>query len=321
MPTGYPQPAAYLAWSTTAGGSNNSYLAFDVVTSEEIDEGTTITEHPVEVGPDVADHVRIALIKVTLKVRSTNEPIPMMATPVVPTSGTLWGSGTSEGVLMPVVVDITGPGAGAVVSSITIPTWVNNITARALLATAAGAIGGIAGGQTGGAIGALAGGLLGGLLFAPKEEDVTFSPSLPGSPVLSSYSATGTVWQWPAGTDYVEATHQVLVDLKNGATVITFEGTKQSVPNMVIDTLSFSRSADTGSGEEITIGLKEVLIVTTQIVTAPIPFLPAGGGTPTVSKGSTGAPPPPAESAGHIIGGAIANGISSLASGPSAPSP
>lgn len=295
----WPAPAAYLFWKDSAGGSN--YLAFDQVQTEEDDENATVTEHPVEVGADVADHVKIELVEIRLKVRSTNEPIPM-ANPAISAAAQpgdkIWGSGQQAGQLVPLEIQVTSTPEAEIIESITIPTWVNNITARALLKTATGAIGSAAGGGVGGAIGSAAGGLLGALLFAPTEQDVTFTPQLAGVPVFTQTTISAQTYQWPAGTDYVASTHALLVQLKNSAQVFTvFLSKGGEYDSMVIEKLSFMRSSDTGSGEDITIGLKQVLIVTTQTVAAPIPHLSAGGAKPTVNKGAASAVPAPAVSA------------------------
>ena len=68
-----PLQKAYLQWTDTSGSSN--LITFAVVTAEDWDEGAQVTEHPVEQGPDVADHIRVELPKCRLRVFATNEPI------------------------------------------------------------------------------------------------------------------------------------------------------------------------------------------------------------------------------------------------------
>lgn len=60
--------SAYLRW-------DNNYIYFDVVLSENHKKSATITEHPVESGADIADHVRVALDEVTLEGFVSNNPI------------------------------------------------------------------------------------------------------------------------------------------------------------------------------------------------------------------------------------------------------
>ncbi|MFO0639667.1 MAG: hypothetical protein U0183_10690 [Polyangiaceae bacterium] len=64
---------AYLTWKPKSGSQKSLY--FDVVTSETQTLSTTITEHPVEEGPDVADHMRRDLDAVTLEVFVSNTPV------------------------------------------------------------------------------------------------------------------------------------------------------------------------------------------------------------------------------------------------------
>lgn len=61
---------AYLLWDNGA-----SSLFFDVVTTETQSKSSTITEHPVETGADVTDHVRINLDRVTIEGFVSNTPV------------------------------------------------------------------------------------------------------------------------------------------------------------------------------------------------------------------------------------------------------
>jgi hypothetical protein len=64
---------AYLTWTTKSGATK--VLRFDVVTQETHKIINTITEHPVEKGPDVSDHVRAGLDEITLECFVSNAPI------------------------------------------------------------------------------------------------------------------------------------------------------------------------------------------------------------------------------------------------------
>jgi hypothetical protein len=64
---------AYISW--TPAGGQRQVLQFDVVT-DEIQEGAAdVTEHPVEQGPNVSDHVRPLLNTVSLEGYISNEPL------------------------------------------------------------------------------------------------------------------------------------------------------------------------------------------------------------------------------------------------------
>ena len=95
---------------------------------------------------------------------------------------------------------------------------------------------------------------------------------------------TANVLLFSSPQDYVEATIQLLVGLKNTAQIITLNGSKQTISSMVIETLSYTREQDTGTGAEIVIGLKEIRLVQTQFVTAPLPSVPRAS-TP-IKKGN-----------------------------------
>jgi hypothetical protein len=310
--SGTPAPAACLQYTTTNGPT--CLLTFSVVLDESWEEDAEVTEHPVEVGSNVADHVRVALVKCTLKVFNTNEPVvgaqfgqssntvTMASYPDSPTRGAL---------TLPVP---TAASLGAVptwtvetLAALTYSTWDNPIEERALLQLAAGTVGSAAGGATGSVIGAAAGGLLGALLLSAKPGSATVGTSagLTTSAALVP-PANFDVDTWPnqagGGTDYVAALHQLLVNLKNAAQQFTVMATKGALlAPMVIESLSFSRDEKAGSGEYVTIGLRELRIVTTQTVPAPIPRLPSGGGKPTVSHGTQDPKPTPPKPASLAV--------------------
>lgn len=62
--------SAFLSWD-----NGNSSLLFDVVTQETQTKSTMITEHPVEAGANVTDHVRPELDRVTIEGFVSNTPI------------------------------------------------------------------------------------------------------------------------------------------------------------------------------------------------------------------------------------------------------
>jgi len=64
---------AYLSYVDQTG--NTKLIIFDAVLSEDWPQGTTVTEHPVEQGANVTDHVRVTLVTCRLRVRVTNEPL------------------------------------------------------------------------------------------------------------------------------------------------------------------------------------------------------------------------------------------------------
>lgn len=98
---------AFLRW--TPKGGQRQFLSFDVVPNETQSMTATMTERPVEKGPDVTDHVRQDLDNVKLECVISNEPlydtgergavqesVPLefkqYTPPLVPTPGALFGA-------------------------------------------------------------------------------------------------------------------------------------------------------------------------------------------------------------------------------------
>lgn len=141
---------------------------------------------------------------------------------------------------------------------------------------------------------------------------------------------------WPnaagGGTDYVAKTISQLKLLLQSAQRIDVIGSKDFCSPMVITSLASSRDKDTGTGADITLTLREVRLVSTKVVAAPIPNLSARGGNPPLNKGkkdTKDAPPQTQESkarylvqfidamggaaaAAKAVGNYVAAGLSSL---------
>lgn len=263
--------SAQLEWVDAAGNSN--FLTFDVVVSENWDNGATVSEHPVEIGADVGDHVRPKLITCQLKIRSSNEPI----------DANNWDQATIAPLSLTPATLTWVPASGIVIANV----WNNPIELRALAASLVGLAGFIPGpgGVIAGGAGAIATGLIAGVVAPGFETDVPIPTDAGLLPPGPAGPLQPTVQQWPLGIDYVEKTHALLVQLRTAATFFNVFGSKQTQYGMVIEDLTFVRDANTGSGEDLTIGLKEVRVVTTQTVPVPIPNLSAGGGLKTVDHG------------------------------------
>ena len=271
-----PAPQAYLEYTDAAGTTYT--ISFDVVISEDWpDQGTTVTEQNVEQGANVADHVRVKLATCELKIFSSNEPI-WKSSGVNPQA-----PGQDAVTLYVATTNVT-----AAPQTLNFQAWSNPSELRSLIANS---FKGISGTTSGGAVSSAisAGGDYTQSQLAQAQAipmAVTVDAGRTSSSVLTTVTASVDVW--PNEVDFVRQMHDLLLQLKNAATQFTVVGTKQSMSPMVIESLSFHRDKDTGSGEEITIGLKQVRIVTTQTVPAPspVPFLPAGGGKPAASHGA-----------------------------------
>lgn len=276
----YPAAPVALAWVDSGG--NLSIFTFDVVKSETWDEPAQVTEHPVETGANVGDHVRVQLRECKLEVHATNEPI----------DANQWAVATTG----KQAIDVPGPSWAAGPGTIIVPQWSNEIELKSLagsLVGIAGAVVGnaIGGGSTGGLVGdvaAIAGLEAADLLLHGEASTLPVSTDA-GIQPRSGQTIQAQVQQWPggaAGVDYVSKTVKQLILLKNSAQQIQVIGTKDKCLSMVIEKLTIERSSDTGTGADIAIGFKEIRTVTTQTVPAPIPHLSGGGGKPPQNKGS-----------------------------------
>lgn len=271
---------AYFVWQPVDDNGNPvgqaQSLKFDVVESEEWDLGTTVTEHPVEQGPDIADNVRISLARVTLTVFATNEPI--------------FENNYETAQLLPQSITLDPPDQPPKPSDqIVAKEWEALIAERSAVTGLTAGVGNAIGGVAGGVIGAVAGSVIGGLILAPHEVDVPFDPSSGLEPTPGA-QFQAQAYQFVTGGDYVAQTWAKLKFLKGDPSLgslpqlITVIGTKDAADNMVIETLQPSRNADTGTGARIIIGLKQIRTVSTVTVTAPAPTKPAA--KPIVSKGT-----------------------------------
>lgn len=79
---------AYLLWSDPTLG--NGSLKFDIITNETVERDAEITEHPVEVGANIADHYRLKSRKVTLEAFISQEPLDPSIYPTL--QGSLQGA-------------------------------------------------------------------------------------------------------------------------------------------------------------------------------------------------------------------------------------
>ena len=269
--------AAYLAWTDATGTPKTFYP--DLVLSEEWNNSATGTEHPVEQGANVIDHVRVELVKCKLVIFATNEPVGdnTMGSPGSPQTVALTGNAPSD-------TEGTYP-VGSVQASV----WDSNSTARGialaagdLAATAAAAaIGGIGGGLAGEAA-ILGAGVLEGMLLAGSAKHQSVSV-VAGSPPVEQASGTASVQLWGLTKDFVQWQIQQLLYLKTTCQIVSLIGSKQSMPTMFIENVSYTRSEEEGTGAEITLSLTEVRFVQTQVVTVPIPSVPSAAST--VAKG------------------------------------
>jgi hypothetical protein len=271
--------SAFISWKDASGTQYSFYP--DLVVSEKWTEGAAVTEHPVEQGANIVDHVRVELVKCELVIFATNEPIGpnSFAVPVM-------GTASLEGLPGPAIAAAVFEAPEAVV-------WNNELALKAALLGAGGAIGGAIGGAVGNAVGAAAGALAGAFLAQPSAELVAV-PTTTTLTVAPQVEGTGFVQVFAEGTgvqagvdglpnvavDFVSATIGLLASLKNTAQILTLNGSKEVNTSMVIESLAYVREEGTGTGAEITIDFKEIRIIQTLTVNVPLPSVPRAA-TPT----------------------------------------
>lgn len=250
---------AYLLWLDSTGDQTS--LLFDVVTDESWNGTNQITEHPVETGANVADNVRVGLSKCQLTVFVTNEPFKNTSfTDVGPQSVTITIAAPDQPPFNPV-------------QTLTAKQWRNGLALRTALQGVGALAGKALGGATGGFVGDIAGGALGALINPPHTVDVPFVPGV-GMDQTPGQSVGVSLVQVKTPDDYVRKMYEALETLRTTAQLLTVVGSKNYKQNMVIESVDMDRSADTGTGAEFTLALKEIRFVTTQTVNAPVPTIP-----------------------------------------------
>jgi hypothetical protein len=278
------QASAYLTW-TDAGGAPKQ-LFFDLVESEDWDEGATVTEHPVEVGSNITDNVRVKLNTCALKIYATNEPLQVNN----------WTDLQLANQVLNVPEPQFTPGDGILV----VQEWDSQISLRVLAGTGAALAGGALGGGVGNAIGGLAGAALSSALFQGKVNQSavpTNAGLVPRKPsTVQAHSIAYT-----DNADFVQNMISALIALKDAAQLVTVHGTKRVVDNMVIEGLRHHRGEETGTGAEIALSFKQVRIVST--ITVPAPAVTVPRATKPVAKGNQNpTESAPAQSAAFNLG-------------------
>lgn len=259
--------SCYLTW---ADGAGPQQFVFDLVEMESWQDGAEATKHPVEDGPDVSDHVRVSLTRVSMKIKATNHPV-----------GTNQFAQAVQGA-NPLQVPTPSwiPGSGI----LTVKEWQSNLLARTLALSAGGYAAGALGGPVASAVTAVAGGLLAGALIPGVAVDVPVVTDAGLLPPRPQPTVIATTLSFTDSDDFVKRTIAQLLALKDAAQLIDVIGTKQECSSMVITHVETHRSKETGTGAQIDLTLEQIRIVETTTVPAPAPSVVAG--KPKVSKGN-----------------------------------
>ena len=264
---------AYLSFVLANDTTNTvQTVLFDVVTDESWDGANTITEHPVETGSDVADNIRVGLREVQLTIFATNEPF----------QGNTFTPGpvAQQTQIGPYAIDGTEQ---ITPDTLVAPEWQNNIGLNASIQAGAIITGQVLKVPPAGQNIVSGVSLLGNLLTPGYVYPLPFSPDLGLPDNNGIQQSVDLLAQSDDTIDYVARMYELLELLRTTGTLITVYGSKNGCQNMAIESVNMDRSADTGTGAEFIIKLKEIRFVTTQTVAAPQPTIKAA--VPQASKG------------------------------------
>jgi Dit-like tail protein len=198
------------------------FVTFDVVTAEEHERTSTITDHPVEEGINVVDHVRPLPDRLTLEAYVSNAPI-----------------NSPDALRLPLTTDLPQPG-------------------QPLLS---------------------AGGFLAGGTTGMAQQGLVALGIMAGFPLTQ----TVLVDQFIGDTDYPRQTYETLTYLRDNAIMLTVHTPRATYKNMLIERIQMHRDAQTGTGANFTIEMREVRIVASSITNAPLPSIPRSN--PSLSLG------------------------------------
>jgi hypothetical protein len=225
----------YFVWDSSVQGAPAGIQFFDACLRETHNFESQVTEHSVEQGVAIVDHVRPLPIELSFELFVSDTPIYSNDSQLLPMTLTL--PKAQEAGLITGLATKLDPGQAP-------SSFLAGGTTQ-LAATALQALG-----------------------------------IIPGPPT----EATVLVQQFDADHPYVAGCLDALEQLRDTATLITVHSPKRVYQNMVIKKVTMERSPQTGSsGATFNIDLREIRIVTSQIVSAPVPSVKKAA--PTLNKG------------------------------------
>lgn len=214
-------------------------LYFDAVTNEATKHAAKVTEHPVEDGANVSDHIRDELDTVTLEVFVTNQPIKDV--------NNLYGLDLNYIEL----IEVDGKEGKLAGKQLDIPKY------RPIPITPGAAIQ---------AIGNAVRDLLG---------DATVA-QLYGQTEAKKLTAAAPVQNWPTKFNAITDTVAQLVDWKMRGVVGKVITPWKTFPSVVFTEIGTVRNAPTGDAAIVSLSFKEIRLVESKLVTAPVPTEPRG---------------------------------------------
>jgi hypothetical protein len=117
---------------------------------------------------------------------------------------------------------------------------------------------------------------------------------------------------FPGDTDYVAETYATLTQLQSTATLLSVLTPRATYSNMILESVKMHRNPGVGTGANFTLEFREVLIVTSSVVAAPLPSIPRGQSTAATGNQQTKTPTGPMKSvaaAGYDGAGKLLAGL------------
>lgn len=185
-------------------------LHFDAVLSEDHERTTLVTDHNVEQGINIVDHVRPNPDRLTLEVFISETPVE-----------------SNDFQLLSLVLDLPQPDGG--------------------------------GNVFGQAPGVISGG------FPPQQ-------------------ISATTYQTSNDFHYVQDAYNQLTTLRDTATLLSIATPKQFYSNMILETIRLRRDPRSGTSGYFTLEFRQIRVISSSIVAAPIPSVPRAAPTLVTGK-------------------------------------
>jgi len=257
-----------LELSYSNGDGRLLLLEFDATVRELHTSQLTVTEHPVEKGANVSDHVRKELARLTVEVLVTNHPL---------TAAITSGMGGVTGSVRNLDLPLRALEETRQQRSLTFPKKTELPISVPLAGAAIQATGLLDGSET----------------VTVHTRTTTEAPD----------GATAQVLRFDGPFDRVRSLFEELKGLQDSAILVTAHTTVAEYENMMLANLTAPREVKDGGSIRFTFDLKEVRFVTSKTVKAPIDKK-----KPTTKQNLGAKPTTPVERDGETLGHALLGG-------------
>lgn len=248
---------SYILWKPKGsvgdlGGGTTKVLTFDATLSEDHKWSSTITDHPVELGADIADHVRKDLDELTLEVFISNSPVEPRLAQVQTFHGLV-----DEAVPMVATKGQKPLSVKALVlqKDLRVQELHVDLAQPKIALTPAG----------------LAVSLVQRGLRAIKPPHFTATAGLQSS--VKNREAVALVQWFENPVDVVALVGRTLYDLRSNATLVTVYTPKRIYEDMALKEIRLKRDDQTGDGARFSLDFREVRTVSTKFGEVPLPSL------------------------------------------------